>query len=56
LLLGAAPVGKTPLTIGMLEILSTAELSITGVYTATGEPGSAPAIEVVQIEPRTLLI
>jgi hypothetical protein len=56
LLLGAAPVGKAPLTIGMLEILSTAELSITGVYTATGEPGSAPAIEVVQVEPRTLLI
>ena len=56
LLLGAAPVGKTPLTIGLREILSTTELSITAVYTATGEPGSTPALEVVRIEPRILLI
>jgi hypothetical protein len=54
--LGALPGANSPLTLGIVEYLSTAELNVTAVYTATGEKGSSPAIEVVQIQPRILFI
>ena len=54
LLLGAAPTGKGPFMLGIVEILSTAELNVTVVYTATGEPGGTPALDVEQIRPRIL--
>lgn len=56
LLLGAPAAGPMPLTQGILEIVSTVELSVTAVYTATSGSGSAPAIEVKQIATRVLTI
>ena len=56
LILGAKPSGEVPLTIGMLEIVSTAELSVTAVYTATNGNGSSPSIDVNQIAPRPLSV
>jgi len=56
LLLGAPPAGPVPLTLGILEIISTVELSVTAVYTATGGGGGAPSIEVNQIEAKLLTI
>ena len=54
MLLGAQPAGSVPLTIGILEIISTVELSVTAVYTATAAGGSAPAIDVNQITAKIL--
>jgi hypothetical protein len=56
LLLGAPPGGQVPITIGIMEVISTVELSVTAVYTASGGAGSAPSIDVVQIVPRLLII
>jgi hypothetical protein len=56
LLLGAPAAGPVPLTLGILEIVSTAELSVTAVYTATGADGGAPSIDVKQIGMRVLTI
>ncbi|NHZ91905.1 VWA domain-containing protein [Massilia sp. CCM 8733] len=53
LLLGAAPAGPLPLTVGILEIISTVELSVTAVYTA-GDVRHAPSIDVQQITSRVL--
>ena len=53
-LLGAAPTGPVPLTLGILEIVSTVELAVTAVYTAIGGAGGAPSIDVQQIAPRVL--
>ncbi|MFM9436550.1 hypothetical protein ACFDR9_003634 [Janthinobacterium sp. CG_23.3] len=55
LLLGAAPAGPLPLTVGILEIISTVELSVTAVYTA-GDGHHAPSIDVQQITPRPLTL
>jgi hypothetical protein len=55
LLLGAPPASPmtTALTIGVLEILSTAEFDVTAVYTATGvDAGSPVDIDVVSIPGR----
>lgn len=49
LLLSAPPSGTVPLTLGILEILSTVELNVTAVYTATDGSGGAPSIDVKQI-------
>ena len=54
LLLGAPTSGPVPLTIGILEVISTVQLNITAVYTATGAGGGAPSIVVNQITPRLL--
>lgn len=54
LLLGAQPSGAVPLTLGILEILSNVELSITAVYTATDGSGAAPSIDVQQIAAKTI--
>lgn len=54
LILGAKPAGSLPLTIGMMEIVSTVELSVTAVYTATDGAGGTPSIEVNQIAPKLL--
>jgi hypothetical protein len=53
MLLGASPSGSVPLTIGILEILSTVELSVTAVYTATAG-NCAPSIDVEQIQSRII--
>ena len=52
LLLGARPASPSivPLTIGILEILSTVELDVTAVYTAgSAEAGGAVDIDVEHI-------
>jgi Trypsin-like peptidase domain/von Willebrand factor type A domain len=51
-LLGAAPSGAIPLTLGVLEIVSNVQLSVTAVYTASAGQGGAPAIEVTQVVPQ----
>jgi hypothetical protein len=55
LLLGAPPAAPVPLTQGILEIITTVQLDVTAVYTATSG-GSAPAIDVKQFAPRLLTI
>jgi hypothetical protein len=52
-LLGA-PSLSAPLTIGILEIMSTVELNVTAVYTATDGSGGRPSIDVEQITTRVL--
>ena len=52
LLLGAAAEGPAPLSIGFLEIASSAELVVTAVYTASGPEGGPVSIDVQQFEPR----
>jgi hypothetical protein len=51
LLLGAASAASIPLTLGVLEIISTVELDVTAVYTASGggSGASAPSIAVQQV-------
>jgi hypothetical protein len=56
MLLGAAPSGSTALYMGVLEILSTKELSVTAVYTASDGEAGGPAIDIQQIKPRVLSI
>jgi hypothetical protein len=56
LVLGAPPSGPIPLTVGILEVISTVELSVTAVYTATDGGGGAPSIEVKQIGAKVLTI
>lgn len=56
LLLGAPVTGPMPLTQGILELVSTVELGVTAVYTASHGAGGAPAIEVKQIATRVLAI
>ena len=56
LLLGAPPSGPVPLTVGILEVISTVELSVTAVYTATDGGGGAPSIDVKQIGAKVLII
>src|SRR3989442_2193009 len=56
LLLGAPPAGPVPLTIGILEIVSTVELGVTAVYTVTDGSGGAPSIDVKQIKAKVLTI
>ena len=55
LALGAPPAGPVPITIGILEIISNAELAVTAVYTASAGNGGAPSIDVEQILPRLLV-
>jgi hypothetical protein len=45
-----------PLTIGFLEIVSTVELDVTAVYTASGGAGSTPSISVNRISARPLVV
>jgi hypothetical protein len=54
--LGAPPAGPVPLTIGILEILSLEELSVTAVYTASNGHGCAPSIDVQQVTTRRIVI
>ncbi len=55
-LLGAVPAGPVALSLGIVEILSLTEIDVTAVYTATGEPGSTPSIDVVQVRPHLITI
>jgi hypothetical protein len=55
MLLGAPPASALPLTIGILEIISTVQLDVTAVYTATGD-GGGPSIDVKQIVARELKV
>ena len=50
MLLDSAPSAKFPLNIGFLEILSTVELKVTAVYTATDLESHSISIDVEQIE------
>lgn len=55
LVLGAPPTGAVPLSIGFVEIVSTVELDVTAVYTASAG-GGAPAISVNRIAGRPLAL
>lgn len=55
-LLGAAPTGPVPLTLGILEIVSTVELAVTAVCTASGGARSGPSIDVQQVAARVLIV
>ena len=55
-LLGAPPAQPTSLSIGIIEILSLTDITVTAVYTATGEHGATPSMEVVQVQPRLITI
>ena len=52
--LGAPPAGPVGLTVGILEILSLEELSVTAVYTATNGGECAPSIDVQQVTSRII--
>ena len=52
LLLGAKPAGATPITLGILEIVSLVELSVTAVYTAADLAGGRTSIDVETISPK----
>ena len=52
--LGAPPAGPVPLTIGILEIIATVELTVTAIYTASSGENSPPSIEVEQIRSNVL--
>ena len=50
-LLGAPPVGSTPITIGFLEILSDVELAVSAVYTVSDLKGNGVNMNVVNYTP-----
>lgn len=52
LLLGAKPSSPVPLTIGLLEITSLVELSVTAVYTATDLNNGSLSVDVEEIAPK----
>jgi len=54
MLLGGPPSGDTALTIAILLIVSTAELSVSAVYTASPLSGDGVSIDVEYIRPRLL--
>ncbi len=56
MLLGAPPSEPVPLTSGILEIISTVELSVTAVYTASDGGGGAPSVDVQQIGAKLLVV
>jgi hypothetical protein len=56
ILLGAPPSSPVPLTSGILEIISTAELDVTAVYTCSDGCGGTPSIDVSQIAVKVLTI
>ena len=49
LLLGAPPSGSVPLTVGVLEIVSLVELSVSAVYTVTDLANQSTSIDVEEI-------
>jgi hypothetical protein len=55
-LLGAPPPSSVPLTIGILEIISTVQLNVTAVYTASDGNGGRPSIDVEQVTPKVIKI
>jgi hypothetical protein len=52
LLLGAPPTSPTPLTTGVMEIVSNVELSVSAVYTASDPKTNSVSIEVETVSPR----
>ena len=52
--LGAPPAGPVPVTIGILEIVATAEIAVTAIYTASSGENGLPSMEVEQIRPNVL--
>lgn len=54
--LGAPAAGPVPITIGILQIISTAELVVTAVYTASDGSRAAPSIDVEQIRPQVIIV
>jgi hypothetical protein len=51
LLLGGTPEGRLPVTIGFLEIVTSQELAVSAVYTATDPRSGSLSIDVEQIQP-----
>jgi Integrin beta chain VWA domain len=49
-LLGAAPSGDTPASIGFLEITSDQELDVAAVYTTTGPDGHSHSMTVIDVD------
>jgi hypothetical protein len=43
-----------PLTVGILEIIATAEIAVTAIYTASSGENGLPSTEVEQIRPNVL--
>jgi len=54
--LGAQTAGPVPLTVGILEIIATAEIAVTAIYTAAPGENGLPSMEVEQIRPNVLTI
>jgi hypothetical protein len=52
MLLGGKPAGPLPLTIGLLELSSPVELSVTAVYTATDLNTGSVSIDVETVSPK----
>ncbi len=52
--LGAPPAGPVPLTIGILEIIATAEIAVTAIYTASFGENGLPSMKVEQIRSNVL--
>jgi hypothetical protein len=52
LLIGAEPAATLPLTAGFIEIISTEDLAVTAVYTATDLKGGSLSVDVEQIPAR----
>jgi len=55
LLFGSPPQVRQPLSLGFLEIVSTAELAVTAVYTATDLEGRSVSLDVEQIQGRRVV-
>lgn len=56
LLFGARQETAAPLTMGVLEVVSTTELAVSAIYTATNGDGGAPSISTEQIEPKIVVV
>lgn len=56
LLLGAAPSGPVPLTLGVLQIVSTVELAVSAVYTVADPAGGSTSIDVEEIPARLMTL
>jgi len=54
MLLGAKPTAPVPLTIGLLEITSLVELSVTAIYTVTDLNNGSTSMDVVSIAAKSL--
>jgi len=56
LVLGAPASSEVPLTLGILEIVSTVDVDVTAVYTASGGEGGVASIDVEQVRGRIFTV